>query len=364
MELCDVTLREGDQMPGRDYSAAEKVAAGRELAELGVSFVQAGFPVTGEKDRNVIRTLAAETDAKVVALARAIERDVEAALDAEADVVEVFAPLNDDQLEHAVGRTRDEMLDSVEEALGRATDAGVETHLSILDAFRTDTDHIVTAIDRFPAVEYVTLADTVGARTPVSVHSFLETLDERADLSSVGVHFHDDLGVATGNVLAAHEVGIGRADVSVASLGERAGNSSLEQVVATGDIEYDDPFGVDPEQLIPACERVLDLLDEPVDPRTPLLGEEVTSHEAGLHTAAMLEEPSVFEPFDPARFGGERTLLFGAGSGDTAARRLLERAGVTPTDDRIEGFLDVLADRGPVDTERAKAIATELYDAE
>lgn len=361
MELCDVTLREGDQMPGRDYDRDAKVAAGEELAALGVSFVQAGFPVTGEKDTAVIRELAAETDVDVVGIARAIQSDVEAALEADVDVVETFAPVNDAQLEHVIGKTRSEMLDAVDAALESASDAGVETHLSILDAFRTDTDLLIPLFERYPDVEYITLADTVGARTPVSVRSFLADLGEDVDLSRVGVHFHDDLGVGTANVLAAYEMGIGKADVSVASLGERAGNSSLEEVVAIGDLEHGDTFGVDPKRLIPTCTRVLDLLEEPVDPRKALLGAEVTSHEAGLHTAAMLDEPSVFEPFDPAQFGGRRTLLFGTGTGRGAARKLLERVSVTPTDERIGTFLDALADRGPMDTENAESLAVELF---
>lgn len=361
MKLCDVTLREGDQLPGREYDADAKIAAGRKLSGLGVPLLQAGFPITGEKDRRVIATLADETDATVVGLARAVTQDVDAVIEADADVVEVFAPIADRQLEQLVGKSRSEMLDAMQEAIDRAREAGLTVHLSVLDAFRTDLEDLVTVFDRFPDVGYVTLADTVGRRTPTSVQSFLEALRPHVDLSGVGVHFHDDLGVATANVQTAYELGVGRADVSVSSLGERAGNSALEEVVAIGDLEYGTSFGVDRSALIPTCEEVLDLLGEELDPRRPLLGEEVSRHEAGLHTAAMLEEPSLFEPFDPARFGGERTLLFGSGTGRDAARKLLQRASIRPTEDRIDGFIDEIRNRGPLETEAAKSVAIELF---
>lgn len=113
MKLCDVTLREGDQLPGRDYDTDAKITAGRELDSLGIPFIQAGFPVTGEKDQRVVSTLSEETDAQVVALARAIPSDVEVALEANADVIEVFAPLRDRQLERVIGKSREEMFDAL-----------------------------------------------------------------------------------------------------------------------------------------------------------------------------------------------------------------------------------------------------------
>lgn len=356
-----MTLREGDQMPGRSYDADRKLAAGRALDDLGVDYVQAGFPVTGETDRTVVRDLAAEADAEVVALARALPGDVEAALAADADVVEVIAGVSDRQLSHVLHASRGEMLDDLREAVESARDGGAGVHVSVVDAFRTDRDHLVTVFESFPDVEVVTLADTVGARTPDEVRAFLAALGEEVDLARAGVHFHDDLGVATANALAAVDAGVGRVDVSVAALGERAGNPALEEVVAAAARSRDDPFGVDTADLIPACRRVLDALDEDVDPRKAVLGEEVVTHESGLHTAAMLEEPSTFEPFDPARFGGRRRLRFGEDTGRRAAAKVLERAGVEATDERVAALLETFAERGPFSLAEAVEVAEQEF---
>jgi isopropylmalate/homocitrate/citramalate synthase len=361
MRLTDVTLREGDQMPGRAYSTEARLEAGRALDALGVAFVQAGFPRVGERDQRAVATLAAELDAAVTAIARPLTDDVDAALAADADVVEVFAPVSDRQLTHALGKSYEEVLEMLTAAVDRATDGGATVHLTLVDAFRTDTDRLVAAFERFDSVEYLGLADTVGARTPWSVRAVLGDLAASVDLSRASVHFHDDLGVGTANVLAAYEAGVGKADVSVASLGERAGNASLEQVVVAGHLEYGESFGVTPTRVIPTAEAVLAALGESVDPRAPILGEEVTTHESGIHTAAMLREPSVFEPFDPATFGGERTLLFGRGTGRGGARQLLERAGFEPTDERIAAFLAALEEEGPLTTDEALDLASERF---
>ncbi|MFB6126202.1 MAG: LeuA family protein [Halolamina sp.] len=361
MRLKDVTLREGDQLPGRSFSVEQKVAAGQALDRLGVEYIQAGFPVTGTTDREAITELAATTDAEVVGLARAVKGDIEAAVDAEADVVEIIASLSDDHLEHVVGMSAEEMFDRLTDAVVLARDCGLTPHVSVVDAFRTDERRLVGVFERCPDVPAVTLADTVGARVPSSVRSLLTDIGATVDLSRAGVHFHDDLGVATANALAAMDVGVSSVDVSVCSLGERAGNTALEALVVADATDGDGALSVATDELMPVCREVLSELDETIDPRRPVLGDAVTTHESGIHTAAMLDDPGVFEPFDPAAFGGRRRLLFGEGTGRGGARKLLARADVEPTDERVTTLLDALTEEGPVETEDAVALARRTF---
>ncbi|WP_251342634.1 LeuA family protein [Haloplanus halophilus] len=360
--LRDVTIREGAQMPGREYDVEDRVSAGRALDRLGVDAIQAGFPAVGGTDRRAIRRLAADVEADVVGIARARPEDVEAALDAGVDVVEVFVPTSDRQLDGVLGTSRAEALSMAGEALDRAREGGARVHLTLVDGFRTDLTHLADAFASFPSVPTVTVADTVGARTPDRVRDVVADLRERGvDGDRLGVHFHDDLGMAAANTLAATAAGATTADVSVAALGERAGNAALERVVVADAVDGAGDFAVDRSALIPACRAVLDALGESVDPRTPVLGEAVTTHESGIHTAAMLRDPATFEPFDPAAFGGERRLVFGPGSGRGSARALLERADVDPTDERVARLLDLLAERGPMDADAATALVEERF---
>jgi len=364
--LRDVTIREGAQMPGREYGVDDRVAAARALDRLGLDAIQAGFPAVGETDRETIRRLAEDDGvrADVVGIARATTGDIEAALDAEADVIEVFVPISDRQLDHVIGKSRIEAMEMAGEALAHARDGGAGVHLTLVDGFRTDPAHLADAVDAFPSVPTITVADTVGARTPDRVREIVAGLVERGvDGDRLGVHFHDDMGVAVANTLAAVGAGAATADVSVASLGERAGNAALERVVVADAVDGTDDCAdaVDRTELVPACEAALDALGESVDPRTPVLGTDVTTHESGIHTAAMLRDPGTFEPFDPADFGGERRLVFGAGSGRGSARALLERAGVEPTEDRVARLLDLLAEKGPMDAAAASALVEAAF---
>ncbi|WP_440992256.1 LeuA family protein [Haloarchaeobius baliensis] len=353
MKLLDLTLREGEQRPGVEYTVDQKVAAARELDALGVDYVQLGFPVADDRTRRVCEQV--DLDAKTTGIARAVPGDVDAAVDAGVDVVNLFAPTSDRQLEHVLGKSREELLDTVVTVADRARDHGVEVHFDAMDGFRTDPAQLDALFDAVDA-ELYTMADTVGGRTPAGVVHHLDAMT--TDPDRLGVHFHDDLGVATANTLAAARLGVARADVSVAGLGERAGNAVLEEVVAAATVG-DEPASlhVDETRLLPTARAVLDELDEDVEPAKALLGDEVFAHESGLHTAAMLDDPATFEPFDPARFGGQRRLLFGSATGTGAARRLLERAGREPTEARVERLLERLDD---VDEELSLAEAVAL----
>lgn len=338
MELLDVTLREGEQRAGRSYTVEQKVEAARSLAALGVDYVQIGFPVADDRTMRVCDRLA--VDAKTTGIARAVTRDIDAAVTAGVDVVDLFAPTSDRQRERLLGSSREDLLETIEEAYDHATETGLEVHFTAMDGSRTEPafiDEIRSSIDP----TYVTIADTVGVLTPGGVTDLLDVLDR--PLSTVGVHFHDDLGVGTANALTAADRGVGRIDVSVGGVGERAGNTSLEEVVVAGELGPETfHAGVESATLLPGVESVLETLGEDVAPQKPLLGAGVFEHESGLHTAAMLDDPGTFEPFDPARFGGERQLLFGEATGRGAARGLLERAGVEPTDSRVATLLDRL----------------------
>ena len=361
MQLTDVTLREGDQMPGREFSAAAKVECTRALDDLGVPFVQPGFPATGKKDREVLSELAGTTDADVIALARALKSDIDAALEADADVVETFVSASDRHLEQLLGVSRAEMLSMLGETVDYVHDHGVTAHVTLADAFRTDRDHLIEIVDTVPDVGFVSLADTVGARTPGTVESTLDGLAGHIAFDQLGVHFHDDMGCATANALAAYRAGVGKADVSVGGLGERAGNTALEELAVACAVDHGDDLGLAADALIPICRGVLNTLGEPYGDRKAVLGTSIAEHESGIHTAAMLSDSATLEPFDPERFGGERRLVFGKPTGEGGARRLLERADVDPDGETLAAYLDTLAAAGPLDLDAALALAEEEF---
>jgi isopropylmalate/homocitrate/citramalate synthase len=361
MKLTDVTLREGDQMPGRNYSVEQKVESARLLDTLGIEFIQPGFPAIGEKDQTVMDELAGTLQADVVALARALTGDIDLALDANADVVEIFVPVSDLHLEHLLGSSREDMVETLSEAVDYVYDHGGEAHVTLADGFRTDADDLITIFEAVPQAEYITLADTVGARTPKTVETLLDELEPNVDFSRLGVHFHNDLGHATANALTAYDRGVSKADVSIASLGERAGNSCLEEVVVACATDREESLNVNESRLVPVCREILDTLDEEINDRKAILGEEISEHESGIHTAAMLKEPATLEPFDPARFGGVRQLLFGASTGANGAQQVLKRADIEFDGETVAAFEELLSERGPLTLEESLEAANNEY---
>lgn len=361
MKICDVTLREADQMPGRSYTKKQKIEAGKALDRLGVDIIEAGFPITGKIDQQVIRELSETLNAEVSGLARFRIEDIDAALDANADLIQIFTPVDDEDLNNIVGCSRTQMHEHMRTAVDHSQQSGTAVNITLVNAMRADFNHVVEMFDLFSDVSNIGVADSVGCRTPAFAEQFFSDLSENGvDLSQVGAHFHDDLGVATANTLKAHAAGVGRSDVAVAALGERAGNTSLEQVVAAANLEQDETFGLDVSELIPVCRKVLDLLNEPINSRAPLLGGDVVRHEAGLHTAVMLDAPNTFEPFDPARFGGTRELVFGTNTGRRGAQKLLEQVNRNPQKALVEKLLTKFDEEGPLGVDKALEMAEKI----
>jgi isopropylmalate/homocitrate/citramalate synthase len=217
------------------------------------------------------------------------------------DVVEVSVPVSDVGLE-AAGISREAAFDRAETAIHRVHEGGADGYLVLQDAFRADVPSVAGAFGQFDCP--ITLSDTVGARTPPFVAGFLRTLaDASADLTRAGVHFRDDLGCATANSLVAAETGIDRVNASVAGVGERAGTTATEEVVAATETAGGDT-GVATAETIPACEAVLSVLNESVGERKAVLGEGARGSDPGRWSDGEGDDPSAFRAFDPRTFGG------------------------------------------------------------
>lgn len=299
MRLCDTTVWAASTS-GREFTVDQYIEAGEALADLGVPFLQAGAPAKADTQRDVVRELSERVSATVIATAEPTTESVETALSTGPGVIEVEIPVSKSQLEHRFGCSRDDIYDRAEEAMLRAHEGGVDVHLTLEDAFRTEIPAIAGAFGRFDCP--IVLADSVGTRTPPFVAGFLRTLaDASADLTRAGVRFRNDLGCATANALVAAETGIDRVDVSVAGLGAAAGPAATEEVIVATEANGGDA-GVASDRTIPACQRVLEALGESVHERKPILGD---GSRAVLDAdSSRTDGPDPFRSFDPETFGG------------------------------------------------------------
>lgn len=338
----DLTLREGQQVPGLEIpnEAGKRVLDA--LAELEIGCVEVAFP-RAQKRTSWFR-YADDLGLRTAALARAVPADVDAALTVEPDEVEVIITTSDVQLEHALGKGRDEAMDLLEENLRRAL-SGAEAGATLMDAIRADNDFLQRGARLVEEVggRHVTLADTTGSGTPEDVRETVTAVRDAVDID-VAVHTHDDLGVAAANSLTGVTAGADSVDATVGGIGERVGNAPLEEVAVLLRQSGHTPALTTPE-LVPACRRVYDALGIAVPQNKPVLGDHAYRHESGMHTAAMLRDPATYEPFDPSDYGGHRELLFGNGTGRGAVRALLRDVETEVTDETVASALAAIGER-------------------
>lgn len=360
----DLTLREGSQVPGLEITEEMGLQIIDALAELDVECVEVSFPRAAARESWYRR--ADEVGLRTAALARSIPGDVDAALEVDPDEIEVIVNSSDVQLEYALGKTRTEARELLVENVARAIDGGADAGATLMDSIRADNEFLRTcaraAVDA--GAKHITLADTTGAGDPETVRETVTAVaDEIGGEAGIAVHTHDDLGVATANAVTGVRAGATSVDATIGGLGERAGNAPLEEVAVLL-AEHGESPAFELEELVPVCHRVYETLEIDVPPGKPVIGERAYRHESGLHTAAMLQEPSTYEPFEPANYGGRRDLLFGRDTGRGAVRTLLEEVDVEPTAEETAALLETIQTaaeekEAPLRADEARALARE-----
>lgn len=361
--VFDTTLRDGEQSPGATLTSDEKLEVADALVALGVDVMEAGFPAASPGDFEAVRSIASRVKGVTVAgLARAsrndIERAAQAVRPAESARIHTFIATSDIHLQHKLRMSREQVLERVAEMVAFAKSFTSDVEFSAEDATRSDWDYLVEVFSTAVKAGATTLnvPDTVGYTTPPEYAALIEYLNARvhdADRVIFSTHCHDDLGMATSNTLAAVKAGARQVEVTMNAIGERAGNTSLEEVVMAL-ATRGDQFGggktrIRTERLVPTSRLVSALTGLVVQPNKAIVGENAFAHEAGIHQDGMLKERSTYEIMNPTDVGWEGTkLVVGKHSGRAGFRNALEEAGIrlddTQLNEAYQRFL-VLADR-------------------
>ncbi|HEY7357086.1 MAG TPA: 2-isopropylmalate synthase, partial [Ktedonobacterales bacterium] len=343
IRIFDTTLRDGEQSPGASMTFDEKMEVAEQLVRLGVDIIEAGFPSASPGDLAAVREIARRTRGPAIAgLARANYADIdacrEALQDAEHPVLHVFIATSDLHMQYKLMMTRDEVLARVEEMVryGRRYFAAVE--FSAEDATRSDWNFLsqvfTTAIKA--GASTVNIPDTVGYTMPNEYTALLTHLRRTVpgiEKVTMSAHCHNDLGMATANTLAAIAAGVGQVEVTINGLGERAGNTALEEVVMAlrtrADAFSQYTTRIASEQLVPASQMVSRITGIPVQPNKAIVGANAFAHEAGIHQDGMLKHRGTYEIMEPKTVGwAESKLVLGKHSGRHGFDAHLRRLGV------------------------------------
>lgn len=330
--LVDTTLRDGEQAPGVMFAQGDRVAIARALAQLGVREVEVGTPAMGPDRQGEMRALVElGLPCRLAAWCRLCREDLEAARASAVDTVHLSAPASR-RHQALLSLSAADVLSRVAELVERARPSFAYVSIGAQDASRADLAFLqqLARVAHGAGAQRLRLADTVGLWQPRRVTEVFGALREAVGADfELGVHAHDDLGLATANTLAALEAGADCADVTVNGLGERAGNAALEQVVMAVRCASELEIQVDPRGLSALSRRVARASRRRVAIDAPVVGRNAFAHASGIHVSATLRDPLAYQPFSSREVGaGAARLLAGTHSGARTLERLLAEQGV------------------------------------
>jgi 2-isopropylmalate synthase len=351
IKIFDTTLRDGEQAPGATLNKGEKLEIAIQLARLGVDVIEAGFPIASPDDFDAVATVAREVKGpRIAGLARAIEKDIRVCWDAvkAADLprIHTFISTSPIQMKYQIKKTPDVVLADTRAMVSLARDlaaghSGADVEFSAMDASRSEPGFLAEVLGI--AVECgattINIPDTVGYAVPIEFGDFIRELYRLCpslhDIC-VSVHCHNDLGLATANSLAAVRAGATQVECAVNGIGERAGNTSLEEVVMAlrtrADL-FDCSSGVETTEIARTSRLVSTLTGYVIQRNKAIVGRNAFAHESGIHQAGVLSEPSTFEIMQPSDVGlTESDIVLGKHSGRHALRAKLAELGYRMSD--------------------------------
>ena len=316
IHIYDTTLRDGEQAPGAALVFEQKLAIAFALEQLGVDTIEAGFPAASANDTSAVNAIAKQCrKARVAAFARTAIQDIEVAAIALKGAVQpritLVFPASDLHLSLKLRMARTQALELLAQMIAHARNLCAEVEVIAEDATRSDADFLckIAYVSKKAGAQVFTVADTVGYATPGDIHyyfgSLLREVPELADMT-LGIHCHDDLGLATVNSLVGLECGARQIHCTINGIGERAGNAALEEIVMTLNVRSDRfPYKsiVETPRLWAISRLVSEFTRFPISPNKAIIGNNAFSHGSGMHQDGMLKLPSTYEIMTPESVG-------------------------------------------------------------
>ena len=359
--IFDTTLRDGEQSPGATMSHAEKLEIAGLLDEMGVDIIEAGFPIASEGDFEAVRDIAKRAkNAVICGLSRANFKDIDRCWEAvkHAKRPRIHTFIGTSPLHRAIPNLdQDQMAERIHDTVTHARNLCDNVQWSPMDATRTEWDYLkrVVEIAIKAGATTINIPDTVGYTAPVESADLIRRLIADvpgADEVVFATHCHNDLGMATANSLAAVEGGARQIECTINGLGERAGNTALEEVVMAMKVRNDImPFttGIDTTKLMHISRRVATVSGFAVQYNKAIVGKNAFAHESGIHQDGMLKNAETFEIMRPEDVGlSETNIVMGKHSGRAALRSKLKELGFDLGDNQLKDVFvrfKALADR-------------------
>ncbi len=350
--VFDTTLRDGEQSPGASMNMAEKLQVARQLENMGVDVIEAGFPIASEGDFEAVSVIASEMKkASVCGLARAVEKDIErcweAVKNAKKPRIHTFIATSPIHRKSKLKMNKEQILESIGKAVRYACSLCDDVEFSAEDATRTEIDFLKEAVSvaARAGASTINIPDTVGYAMPEEFGSIISRVRQALpEKTVISVHCHNDLGMASANSLAALQNGASQVECTVNGIGERAGNAAMEEIVMsiyTRRDVFDLELGIDTTKIYPASALVSRLCGISVQKNKAVVGENAFRHEAGIHQHGVLQDKLTYEIMTPESIGRKvESLVLGKHSGRHAIKERLTALGVDTEKIDLDAFFN------------------------
>jgi len=347
--IFDTTLRDGEQVPGCQLNTVEKIQVAKQLEQLGVDVIEAGFPISSPGDFNsVLEISKAVTWPTICSLTRAVEKDIDVAAEslkyAKRKRIHTGIGTSDPHIKYKFNSTREEIIERAVAAVKYAKKYVEDVEFYAEDAGRTDNEYLARVIEAVvkAGATVCNIPDTTGYCLPAEYGEKIKYLMEHVDGLSSGkailsTHCHNDLGMATANTMSGVLNGARQVEVTVNGIGERAGNTSLEEIAMILKCHKHLGIGtnINTTKIYPASRMVSSLMNMPVQPNKAVVGRNAFAHSSGIHQDGVLKNVQTYEIMDPKDVGlDDNSIVLTARSGRAALKYRLEVLGVKIDDEK------------------------------
>jgi len=347
--IFDTTLRDGEQSPGFSMNIPEKLRMAKQLEKLGVDVIEAGFPAASQGDFDAVKLIAdSMKDSQVAALARAQQKDIDSAWESIKNAafprIHTFISTSDIHLTHQLRKSRDEVVEMAVAAVKRAKSYTENVEFSAMDATRSDREYLCQVVEAAIDAGAITvnIPDTVGYAIPTEFGELISYIKQKVtniEKAVISVHCHNDLGLATANSFSALLHGARQVECTINGIGERAGNTSLEEVVMILYTRKDYAHlktTIDTEEIYNTSKLLTRITGVGVQPNKAIVGANAFAHESGIHTDGLLKDKITYEIMTPESVGLKKsTLVLGKHSGRHALKDDLKKRGYELPDEDL-----------------------------
>ena len=325
IKILDTTLRDGEQTAGVVFANEEKVFIAKMLDEVGVDQIEAGIPVMGIDEKNIIKKIVkSNLKASIMGWNRAVIADIQESIDCGVDAVAISISTSDIQIKHKLNSTRDKVIEQMVKATEYSKKNGMYISVNGEDASRSDEEFLLRFVKaaKEAGANRFRYCDTVGILNPITTYNRIKAIKEHVDID-IEMHTHNDLGMATANAIAGALAGANYLGVTVNGLGERAGNASLEEVIMAVKASMGVDINYNTNKLKDLCHYVAKASNRFIPNWKAIVGENIFHHESGIHADGIIKNPSTYEIINPDELGLERKIIIGKHSGTAAIKNKL-----------------------------------------